>query len=98
MTEGLIQTKTLSWVILQHLLYEVEQLVVVFILRHHVMLEWFAVFPDISPRRALNIPVQLAPVDIPLFPGFLQEVCGNGAQNSLHHGKVLFTVVCLEES
>lgn len=38
MTEGLIQTKTLSWVILQHLLYEVEQLVVVFILRHHVML------------------------------------------------------------
>lgn len=38
MTESLIQSDALSWVKLQHLLYEVKQLVVVFILRHHVML------------------------------------------------------------
>lgn len=29
--------------------------------------------------------------------GFLQEVCGDGAQDSLHHGKMLFTVVSLKE-
>lgn len=28
---------------------------------------------------------------------FLQKICGNGAQDSLHHSKVLFTVMCLRE-
>lgn len=95
--EGLIQTEALGRVILQHLLYEVEQLLVVLALRHHVMLKRFAVFPDISPTRAVNIPVQLRPVDITLFLGFLHEVCRNGSQDPLHHSKVLFTVMSLEQ-
>lgn len=28
---------------------------------------------------------------------FLQEVCGNGAQDSLHHGQMFFAVVGLNE-
>lgn len=28
---------------------------------------------------------------------FLQEVCGDGAQDSLHHSKVLFTIMGLKE-
>ena len=31
-------------------------------------LKGFAVFPDISPRRAVNIPVKLATVNIALSP------------------------------
>lgn len=31
------------------------------------------------------------------LPSFLQEICGNGAQNSFHHSKVLFTVVGLKQ-
>lgn len=30
-----------------------------------------------------------------LLPGFLQEVYGDGTQDSLHHSKVLFTVMSL---
>lgn len=37
-SEGLLQTEALSWVILHHLLYQVKQLLVVFALGHHVML------------------------------------------------------------
>lgn len=28
---------------------------------------------------------------------FLQEMCGNGAQDSLHHGQMFFAVVGLDE-
>ncbi len=38
MLEGLLQTDALSWVVLHHLLYQVKQLLMVFTLRHHVML------------------------------------------------------------
>lgn len=40
MSEGLIQTEALGWVELHHLLYQVEELLVVLAFRHHVMLEW----------------------------------------------------------
>lgn len=98
MSEGLLQTEALSWVILHHPLYEVKELPVVFALRHHVMLEGFAVFPDVSPSRAMRVPVKLTPVNVTLFLGFLQEVCGDGAKDSFHHSKVLFAVMGLKES
>lgn len=37
-TQSLFKTEPLGWVILHHLLYQVKQLLVVFILRCHVML------------------------------------------------------------
>lgn len=38
MSQGLFKAEALCWVVLHHLLYQVEQLLVVFTLRQHVML------------------------------------------------------------
>lgn len=38
--------------------------------------------------------LDICPVNEALL-GFLQQVCRNGAQNSLHHCKMLFTVMSL---
>lgn len=69
----------------------------VFTPRYNVMLQGFAVFSDISPRGAVNIPVQLVSVNISSFLSFFQKVGRDGTQDSLHHSKMFFTVVCLEE-
>lgn len=98
MPEGLIQTEAFARVVLHHLLDQVKEQLVVFTSRHHVMLQGLAVFSDISSRRAVHIPIQLAPMNISSLPGFLEEMGGDGAQDPFHHGKVFFTVVCLEES